>query len=91
MRDEDGAAIAYDKLQHLFNEFIEQFEKSQQKQAEKRESVSSAMQKFFEEQFKKSQRRLQFRTEKSPLKTHTISDMMKNSLKSDEFERRVFH
>ena len=27
IRDEDGAAIAYDKLQQLFNEFIEQFEK----------------------------------------------------------------
>lgn len=48
IRDEDGAAIAYEQLQGLFKEFIEQFEK-QQKKADQSESASKAMQRFFEE------------------------------------------
>ena len=88
IRDEDGAAIAYDKLQQLFNEFIEQFEKQQRKADE---SASSAMQKFFEEQFQKSQRILLSKPTQAQPKTHTIFDIMKNQLKSEEFEKRVFH
>ena len=73
IRDEDGAAIAYDKLQLLYKEFIEQFEKQQRKADE---SASSAMQKFFEEQFQKSQKILQTKPSKSQPKTHTIFDIM---------------
>ena len=52
-KDEESAALAYEKLQHLHTEFTDQFIKKRNKE-EISKDASKTMQQFFEEYFAKS-------------------------------------